>query len=84
MATLAVRTHSDRLEIGGLEITFQRTLRIPDDGHTYPLPPGLGQFPVRKVEHYADRVRRHGAREAASSSPCTSGRRCGCPSTPHS
>jgi hypothetical protein len=56
MATLAVRTHSDRLEIGGLEITFQRTLRIPDDGHIYPLSPGLGQFPMRKVEHYADRV----------------------------
>ena len=56
MATLAVRTYGDRLEIGGLEITFQRTLRIPDDGNTYPLPPGLGQFPIRKVEDYADRV----------------------------
>src|SRR5918999_422736 len=42
MATLAVRTHEDRLTIGGLEITFQRTLRIPDDGNTYPLPPWLG------------------------------------------
>lgn len=56
MATLAVRTYGDRLEIGPLEITFQRTLRIPDDGNTYPLPPGLGQFPIRKVEDYADRV----------------------------
>lgn len=56
MATLAVRTHGDRLHIGGLEITFQRTLRIPDDGNTYPLPPGLGTFPIRKVEDYADRV----------------------------
>ena len=25
-----------------LDITFQRTLRIPDDDKTYPLPPGLG------------------------------------------
>ena len=56
MATLAVKTHGDRLLIGGLEITFQRTLRIPDDGNTYPLPPGLGVFPIRKVEDYADRV----------------------------
>ena len=56
MATLPVRAHGDRLRIGGLEITFQRTLRIPDDGNTYPLPPGLGQFPIRKVADYADRV----------------------------
>jgi hypothetical protein len=27
-------------------LTFQRTLRIPDDGRTYPLPPGLGRFPI--------------------------------------
>ena len=56
MKTLAVRTHGDGLRIGGLEVTFQRTLRIPDDGNTYPLPPGLGEFPIRKVEDYADRV----------------------------
>lgn len=56
MATLAVKTHRDRLLVSGLEITFQRTLRIPDDGNTYPLPPGLGAFPIRKVEDYADRV----------------------------
>ena len=28
------------------EIHFQRTLRIPDDGKHYPLPPGLGTFPL--------------------------------------
>ena len=37
-------------------VTFQRTLRIPDDGRTYPLPPGLGRFPVLKVEDYLDQV----------------------------
>lgn len=37
-------------------LTFQRTLRIPDDGGTYPLPPGLGAFPVYRVSDYADRV----------------------------
>jgi len=37
-------------------VNFQRTLRIPDDGKTYPLPPGLGNFPVCKVDDYADRV----------------------------
>jgi hypothetical protein len=56
MNTLQARTQPDRLQIGGLEVTFQRTLRIPDDGNTYPLPPGLGAFPIRKVEDYAERV----------------------------
>jgi hypothetical protein len=37
-------------------IHFQRTLRIPDDGKHYPLPPGLGSFPVRHVEDFTDRV----------------------------
>ena len=36
-----------------LTIEFQRTLRIPDDGSEYPLPPGLGRFPVRHVDDYA-------------------------------
>lgn len=39
-----------------LEITFQRTLRIPDDGTDYPLPPGLGQFPIDHVDDYADNL----------------------------
>jgi len=32
-----------------LTISFERTLRIPDDGKAYPLPPGLGLFPIRPV-----------------------------------
>lgn len=31
-------------------VSFQRTLRVPDDGTTYPLPDGLGRFPVERVE----------------------------------
>lgn len=34
-------------------IDFQRTLRIPDDGTDYPLPPGLGRFPLRHLDDYA-------------------------------
>lgn len=37
-----------------LTINFQRTLRIPDDDKTYPLPPGLGTFPLRHVDDFAD------------------------------
>jgi hypothetical protein len=39
-------------------ICFQRTLRIPDDGKHYPLPPGLDAFPLRHVEDFAARVPR--------------------------
>ena len=39
-----------------LTIMFQRTLRIPDDEKTYPLPPGLGPFPLRHVDDFADNV----------------------------
>ncbi|WP_428101189.1 hypothetical protein [Candidatus Rariloculus sp.] len=37
-------------------IGFQRTLRIPDDGRDYPLPPGLGVFPLRHLDDYAARL----------------------------
>ncbi len=37
-------------------INFQRTLRIPDDGRSYPLPPGLGSFPLRHIDDHASRL----------------------------
>ena len=37
-------------------IGFQRTLRIPDDNRDYPLPPGLGTFPLNHVDDYGERV----------------------------
>jgi hypothetical protein len=39
-----------------LSVTLQRTLRIPDNDKTYPLPPGLGSFPLRHVEDFANEV----------------------------
>jgi hypothetical protein len=54
---LAVRCRDDRLLIGDrLSVGFQRTLRIPDDGRSYPLPPGLGLLPIHRVDEYAGRV----------------------------
>ena len=45
-------------------LSFQRTLRIPDDDREHFLPPGLGCFPLHHVDDYADRLpdrwRRHG------------------------
>ncbi len=35
-----------------ISINFQRTLRIPDDKNTYPLPPGLGTFPLKHIDDY--------------------------------
>jgi hypothetical protein len=52
-----VQITEDRVEIGErFAVSFQRTLRIPDDGKTYPLPPTLGVFPVLRVSDYADRT----------------------------
>jgi hypothetical protein len=39
-----------------LTVHLQRTLRIPDDDNTYPLPPGLGRFPLRHVDDFAANV----------------------------
>ena len=36
----------------GLTLDFQRTLRIPDDGRTHHLPPGLGKFPLQHIEDF--------------------------------
>ena len=37
-------------------IEFQRTLRIPDDGREYPLPPGLGRFPLRHLDDHTEHL----------------------------
>ena len=39
-------------EDADVSITFQRTLRLPDDGTTHHLPPGLGRFPLRHIEDF--------------------------------
>lgn len=50
-------TGNGSIELGdGLRVTFQRTLRIPEDGQTHSLPPSLGQFPVRRVEDFKGKV----------------------------
>jgi len=41
-----------------LSIEFERTLRIPDDGRTYPLPPGLGSFPLKHIDDFHGNVPR--------------------------
>jgi hypothetical protein len=54
---LQVSLQGDRIQIGErFALSLMRTLRIPDDGKTYPLPPGLGRFPVHPVTEFADRL----------------------------
>ena len=59
-----IELHNDRLVFSfpevhpraKLTISFQRTLRIPDDGNDYPLPPGLGNFPLKQVDDFAESI----------------------------
>lgn len=37
-----------------VQLEFQRTLRIPDDAKVHALPAGLGRFPLRHVEDFAN------------------------------
>jgi hypothetical protein len=54
----SIRIQHDSIQFGpdGVSVRFMRTLRIPDDGKKYPLPPGFGSFPIRRVHDYLDRV----------------------------
>lgn len=46
---LRVRLSGGRIHVGArLSVSFQRTLRVPSEGE-FPLPPGLGAFPIVRV-----------------------------------
>ncbi|MEU5312181.1 hypothetical protein [Streptomyces sp. NPDC021562] len=56
MTDAAVRIDGNTLRLpGGAAVRFVRTLRLPETG-THPLPPGLGEFPVRRVADHPDTV----------------------------
>lgn len=56
MGEEAVRLDGNTLVLsGGVRVRFIRTLRLPETG-THALPPGLGDFPVRRVADFADSV----------------------------
>ncbi|MGW1621629.1 hypothetical protein [Streptomyces sp. NPDC002172] len=56
MTDTAVRIDGNTLRLpGGVAVRFVRTLRLPETG-THPLPPGLGEFPVRRVGDFPDTV----------------------------
>jgi hypothetical protein len=43
-------------EIASVRVNFERTLRIPDDGKTYPLPAGVGKFPLCHLDDFEKSV----------------------------
>ncbi|MFE0516847.1 hypothetical protein, partial [Streptomyces sp. NPDC058964] len=56
MTDTAVRIDGNTLRLpGGVAVRFVRTLRLPESG-THALPPGLGEFPVRRVADFPDTV----------------------------
>ena len=54
---LPVIISGDCVRIGRhTQVSFVRTLRIPEDGKAYPLPAGMGRLPLYRVEDYASKV----------------------------
>jgi hypothetical protein len=54
---LQIELKDNRIFVGKcFSIGFQRTLVVPDDGCIYPLPPGLGLFPIHRVADYKGRL----------------------------
>jgi hypothetical protein len=52
--TVRVRLGKER----SFEIDFMRTVRVPDDGKVYNLPPGLGRFPLFNIASFQDQLPR--------------------------
>ncbi|GKU05510.1 integral membrane protein [Fusarium langsethiae] len=44
---------TNNIKIDDLEISFKRTVRVPDNKHANSLPPDMGEFPLFKVDDYA-------------------------------
>lgn len=54
---LRVTPQKDRIKIGDrFAVSFQRTVRVPDDDKDYPLPPGLAEFPIYTIKEFKNKV----------------------------
>ena len=54
---LNIVLENSRVKVGErFSISFQRTVRVPDDGKAYPLPPGLGSLPVHDIRDVAGQL----------------------------
>jgi hypothetical protein len=54
---LDVKLESDHVLVDNdLQISFRRTIRVPDNQQTSFLPPDLGAFPLLPVSKYAEQL----------------------------
>jgi hypothetical protein len=42
-----------------LTISLRRTIRVPDNGQSYELPPDCGPFPIYSISQHAERLPEH-------------------------
>jgi len=57
LPTTVWSVEANRLRFGDrFSVAFHRTLRVPEDDQSYPLPPGLGLIPVMPVADLGDRA----------------------------
>src|ERR1043166_7612273 len=47
---------ADSIHLDDLQISFHRTIRVPDNHETHALPPSLGCFPLSKVADYTGKL----------------------------
>ena len=50
------RVGNDAIHLDDLEISFHRTLRVPDGHNSTKLPPTLGRFPLYNATEYANKL----------------------------
>lgn len=52
-----MKIKNDLIEFdNGFKIKLNRTIRIPEDGNAHGLPPSMGNFPMKRIEDYKDKV----------------------------
>lgn len=69
--TLTIRLKDDNIVLTrpvdklqqALKISFQRTVRVADNGKTSNLPAGFGKFPLKEIENYAHNLPNHMVRK---------------------
>ncbi|KAG8355558.1 hypothetical protein FVEN_g6453 [Fusarium venenatum] len=47
---------TDKIKIDDLTISFKRTIRVSDNKSTNDLPPDMGEFPLSKMDDYAETI----------------------------
>lgn len=45
---------NDTVHLDDLQISFKRTIKVPDNNKSSALPPSLGNFPLYEVKNYLD------------------------------